>query len=522
MLKHLSIRQRLIFNAGVLMVFIALIVGVAVLGMQVSKSGVWRLTNQIYPLRLAHAAMVENLLRGRASEVDMVANNLNPGEIKRHKKAWDEAQQQATEQFSLVRSLSGKPELVDELDKMWDEVKQYREGVEKTYTPLVNNQFFEVRQAYDMMKTPLEHFNQALQRSKVLDAAFSGAVSAISGEVVDAVVMALRALVFASAVAMVLGLWVSWAIARSIVVPMASAAKVADTIATGDLTSFIEVQGRDETAWLLRSLAAMQGSLRNLVGQVRETADSIHLASTEVATGNADLSSRTEQAASSLQQTASSMEQLTGTVQQTSGSAQTASQLAVQASVVARRGGEMVAQVVSTMSEINGSSKKIADIIGVIDGIAFQTNILALNAAVEAARAGEQGRGFAVVAGEVRSLAQRSAEAAKEIKVLITSSVNRVEAGSRLVQNAGATMNDIVASVQRVSDIIGEITAMSSEQSEGMGQVSTAVSQLDQMTQQNSALVEESAAAAASLKDQARRLAGMVAKFRLSREAAPA
>jgi methyl-accepting chemotaxis protein len=248
---------------------------------------------------------------------------------------------------------------------------------------------------------------------------------------------------------------------------------------------------------------------------VQNATESIGTASAEIATGNQDLSARTEQTASNLQQAASSMEQLTGTVKQSADSARHANQLATSAAEVAARGGQVVSQVVATMDDINASSKKIADIIGVIDGIAFQTNILALNAAVEAARAGEQGRGFAVVASEVRSLAQRSAEAAKEIKGLIGASVEKVEGGSRLVADAGRTMAEIVSSVQRVSDIIGEITAASAEQSDGIGQINTSVSQLDQMTQQNSALVEQSAAAADSLKEQAVKLAQVVGTFKL-------
>jgi methyl-accepting chemotaxis protein len=252
------------------------------------------------------------------------------------------------------------------------------------------------------------------------------------------------------------------------------------------------------------------------ITQVRATADSLGTAATEIASGNADLSSRTEQAASSLQQTASSMEQLTHTVQSSAEAARQAHQLAESAASVAERGGRVVGGVVATMSEIDASSKKIADIIGVIDGIAFQTNILALNAAVEAARAGEQGRGFAVVAGEVRSLAQRSAEAAREIKALIGASVEKVSAGSQQVRDAGATMQQIVDSVRKVTDIVGEITRTAGEQSEGIGQVNGAVSQLDRMTQQNAALVEQSAAAAESLKEQARQLAEVLAIFRLS------
>jgi methyl-accepting chemotaxis protein len=316
-------------------------------------------------------------------------------------------------------------------------------------------------------------------------------------------------------VSLALGIVMAWRITRSVTVPVSEAVDVARVIAGGDLTRNVPTGGRDEDGDLLRAIDQMQESLRRLVGQVRNSTDSIGTASSEVASGSQDLSTRTEEAASSLQQTASAMEQLTSTVRQSADSARQANQLAVSAAEVAQRGGTVVSQVVSTMDEINASSRKIADIIGTIDGIAFQTNILALNAAVEAARAGEQGRGFAVVAGEVRSLAQRSAEAAREIKALIGASVDKVDTGSKLVADAGTTMTEIVASVQRVTDIIGEITAASSEQSDGIGQVNTAVTQLDQMTQQNAALVEQSAAAAESLKDQAARLAQLVGSFKL-------
>jgi methyl-accepting chemotaxis protein len=283
----------------------------------------------------------------------------------------------------------------------------------------------------------------------------------------------------------------------------------------GDLTAEIHIEGAAEATYALRSLKALQQSLQRTIGEIRSGSHQVSTASTEIASGNQDLSQRTEQTASNLQQTASSLSQLTGNVRQSADAAAQANQLASSATQVARRGGAVVSQVVSTMEEINSSSKKIADIIGVIDGIAFQTNILALNAAVEAARAGEQGRGFAVVAGEVRSLAQRSAEAAKEIKSLIGTSVDKVETGSKLVQDAGSTMDEIVASVQRVTDIIGEISAAAMEQSQGIGQVNEAVTRLDQMTQQNAALVEESAAAAESLKDQAQRMTTVVAAFRV-------
>jgi methyl-accepting chemotaxis protein len=309
---------------------------------------------------------------------------------------------------------------------------------------------------------------------------------------------------------------VGWATLRSVMRQIggepAEAALAMRAVADGDLTVSLP---RATPGSLLADLGEMISALRGTVSQVRGATDSISTASSQIATGNQDLSARTEQTASSLQETAASMEELTGTVRQSADAARTATQLAESAAQIARRGGTVVGEVVTTMQSINEASRKISDIIGVIDGIAFQTNILALNAAVEAARAGEQGRGFAVVAGEVRNLAQRSAEAAKEIKGLINASVERVETGSRLVGDAGQTMDEIVASVQRVTDVISEIGAATGEQSQGIGQVGTAVSQLDQMTQQNAALVEESAAAAESLRDQAQRLAEVVRRFRV-------
>jgi len=311
---------------------------------------------------------------------------------------------------------------------------------------------------------------------------------------------------------------VAWWMQRRVVDELGRAVRVAHDVAGGNLAVDADSRRSDELGDLMRALHRMTRQLSGSLSTVLESSSSIENASTEIATGNQDLSRRTEQTASNLQQTASSMEQLTGTVRQSADSARQASQLASSAAEVAARGGTVVSQVVSTMDEIHASSKKIGDIIGVIDGIAFQTNILALNAAVEAARAGEQGRGFAVVAGEVRSLAQRSAQAAREIKGLIGASVEKVESGSRLVADAGQTMNEIVGSVQRVTDIISEITAAAAEQSDGIGQVNGSVTQLDQMTQQNAALVEQSAAAAESLKDQAVRLRSIVHNFQLAGE----
>ena len=318
--------------------------------------------------------------------------------------------------------------------------------------------------------------------------------------------------------AMGLGGLIAWRITTSITAPIGRAVVVAERIAGGDLTSRVDVRIHDETGRLLEAIAAMQERLRTLVGEIGQTADSILVASSEVASGNLDLSQRTEQTSHNLQSAASSLVDLTGTVSQSADSARQANQLASTASDAATRGGEVVSQVVRTMDTISASSRKIADIISVIDGIAFQTNILALNAAVEAARAGEQGRGFAVVAGEVRSLAGRSANAAREIKTLIGASVDQVQEGSTLVNHAGKTIEELVLSVRRVSDIMGEITAATQEQSQRIGQVNQSVGALDEMTQQNAALVEEGAAAADSLKEQAGRLTEMVGAFRLTRD----
>ncbi len=319
--------------------------------------------------------------------------------------------------------------------------------------------------------------------------------------------------------AVVLGAVLALLVTRSIVRPVQRGRAAAEAIAQGDLTQPIDVSSKDEIGQLLQALAGMQTRLATIVGHVRINADGVATASAEIAHGNSDLSGRTEQQASALQETAASMDQLGSTVRQNADNARQANQLAVHASGVAAQGGTVVAQVVETMKGINDSSRQIGDILGVIDSIAFQTNILALNAAVEAARAGEQGRGFAVVAAEVRSLAQRSAEAAREIKGLIQTSVERVEQGTVLVDKAGATMTEVVQAIGRVTDIMGEISAASSEQSTSVAQVGEAVVQMDQATQQNAALVEQSAAAAGSLKTQASQLVEAVSVFRLQRGA---
>jgi len=334
----------------------------------------------------------------------------------------------------------------------------------------------------------------------------------------DAAAEGVMALCAGCALALVAGLSFAVVLTRSVVKPVRAAQELAQAIAAGDLTRDVRSGARDELGQLMQSMGAMVHSLRSIVGAVRSSSESIATGSAEIATGNADLSQRTEEQAANLQQTAASMEQLSSTVDNNAATALEAERLAGSASDIAVRGGSAVGEVVHTMEAISVSSRKIADIIGVIDGIAFQTNILALNAAVEAARAGEQGRGFAVVAGEVRLLAQRSAEAAREIKRLITDSTEKVEAGTRQVDAAGRTMSDIVAQVKRVNDLIGEISNATQEQKQGIGQVSGAVSQLDQVTQQNAALVEQSAAAADSLSQQTKRLVDAVSQFKLGHE----
>jgi len=324
-------------------------------------------------------------------------------------------------------------------------------------------------------------------------------------------------LVLGSAITLALAGIIAFWMTGSIVRPLNQAVKVAQTVAEGDLTSSIVPDGKDEAAQLMAALATMNANLLKIVSQVRDGTDSIATGSSQIASGNSDLSERTEKQASALEETASSMEELTSTMKQNAGHARQANELAVTASNIAVEGGQVVGEVVQTMSSINDSSKKIVDIISVIDGIAFQTNILALNAAVEAARAGEQGRGFAVVASEVRTLAQRSSAAAKEIKALIDNSVDKVDLGTKLVEQAGATMTKVVSSIKSVADMVNEISHASKEQSEGIEQVNQAITQMDQVTQQNASLVEESAAATKTLQDQASNLAKIVSAFQVNR-----
>ncbi|TFW26037.1 methyl-accepting chemotaxis protein [Duganella callida] len=409
----------------------------------------------------------------------------------------------------------------DEERALFADITKLRDQYQKAKTEVMNarkaGDSAKAEQAFNSSFTPAAETYQnkvksllTLQRKAIDDTAHA----------IDAANDRSNALLLLLAVLMVsVGSLAAWVISRSITVPLKSAVDIATTVANGDLTTpFDSRTNQDEIGDLMTALKSMNDALRQVVSQVQVGTHTIATASNQIAAGNMDLSQRTEEQASSLEETASSMEELTSTVRQNAENARQANQLAHAASEVAEKGGDIVSQVVNTMGSINDSSRKIFDIISVIDGIAFQTNILALNAAVEAARAGEQGRGFAVVASEVRGLAQRSAAAAKEIKELIGNSVEQVDIGSKLVQQAGSTMDDVVASVRRVTDIMGEITSASSEQSVGIDQVNTAITQMDQVTQQNAALVEEAAAAATSMQEQAARLAEVAASFKLGQD----
>jgi methyl-accepting chemotaxis protein len=414
--------------------------------------------------------------------------------------------------------------LTDAEKKIVAEIARFDQEIAAPFKEAIGQALaFNSEGAAKIIATRIDPVNQqaVIEMDKLVTVQQTATKEVLSGSVSDD--NKLMILLFSiGAVALAIGGVFAWMITHSIIGPLNQAVAVASRVATGDLTSQIEERSRDEIGQLFDALRQMNSNLAEIVGNVRTGTENIGVASKEIAEGNADLSARTESQASSLEETASSMEELTSTVKQNAENAREANQLVVSASDVAVRGGAVVGQVVDTMGSIKDSSRKIVDIIGVIDGIAFQTNILALNAAVEAARAGEQGRGFAVVAAEVRNLAQRSAGAAKEIKELISDSVEKVDAGGKLVDEAGKTMEEIVTSVKHVADIMSEITAASQEQSSGIEEVNHAIAQMDEMTQQNAALVEQAAAAAHSMQEQAAMLAQAVSVFKLEASAAPA
>jgi methyl-accepting chemotaxis protein len=515
MMIALSIRSRLLAAFGLMLVLLMAVAAVGGVGIVRARHSVETLINGVQTLRDHSDLALRGILNARVAEQAMLANNLDTAAIARHKKIWDAALADSRRELSEVRNRSDSAAVLEGLDALAGHIEAYRIAFEAFYKNLADSRFPDTSEAVAAMG-PVNAAVAAIEGGFAVHQKNLGAVvSHIESGVTRLVATTGVALVVVLAVAVGLGVLVAGAVTRSIVKPLAEAQAQATRIATGDLTQDVGVQGRDEAAQTLQSLQQMTEALRRLVGEVRDSAESIQTSSHEVAAGSLDLSQRTERAAASLQQTTGAIGVLTGNVRQSAESASTANDLASSAAAVAQRGGEVVAQVMATMDEIQASSRKIADITGVIDGIAFQTNILALNAAVEAARAGEHGRGFAVVAGDVRSLAQRSAAAAHEIKDLIGSSVERVNLGSRLVKDAGSTMSEIVTSAQKVCDTIEGITSAVIEQSNSIGQVHGTVNQLDEMTQQNAAMVEQSAAAADSLKGQAGRLAAAVASFRL-------
>ena len=514
-LGQLSIRARLYFATTFSLVLLTAVGALGYVALDRSRTTLQELFARQVQTLTDMAELRTGLGHLRRAEKDIIINFNNAVEVQALREGWSRQLDALRKSMAQVREVqAGNVEFTGALDKALAEVGQYEGGLVPIFDQIERalldgagagayaERFKAHMDTTDALLASLA--TQARGHMEEARAALDQRTATMSTLIAAAVLLGLAVLVPLTLFSV-----------RSITQSLEQARALAERIAAGDLSHAVQSRQRDEIGSLVAAMGRMQDALRTLVGQVQQAAGSIATASDEIALGNQDLSQRTEQTAASLQQTASSMELLTGTVQHSAESSRQASGLAASAAEVAVRGGAVVAQVVQTMGEISDSSRRIGDITGVIDSIAFQTNILALNAAVEAARAGEQGRGFAVVASEVRSLAQRSADAAKEIKALIGASVERVEGGSRLVAQAGETMTEIVASVRRVSDIVAEITSAAAEQAGSIGQVGQSVSHLDQMTQQNAALVEESAAASQSLRDQAGRLTEAVSRFKL-------
>ena len=514
-LGRLSIRTRLYFGTIFSLVLLVIIGAMGFIALDRTRGTLEVLFSQRVQTLTDMSDLRTALGDLRRAEKDIIINFNNTVEVAALRESWGKTLAALRKSLAEVRQVqAGDAAFVAAIDKSLDEIKQYEAGIVPIFDQIERAQIDGAGGgAYaDRLKTHMEATDQLFSRlatsaREQMQEARQGVDSlaaTMSGLIGVALVLALAVLIPLTTLSV-----------RSITRSLAQARDLAERIAGGDLSRDTQALNHDEVGQLVTAMGRMQQSLRGLVRQVQDAAGNISTASSEIATGNHDLSQRTEQTAANLEEAASSMEMLTSTVQQSAQASRQASDFASSAAEVAARGGAVVSQVVSTMDQIPTSSRKIADITGVIDSIAFQTNILALNAAVEAARAGEQGRGFAVVASEVRSLAQRSAGAAKEIKELIGSSVERVEDGSRLVSQAGQTMTEIVGSVRRVSGIIHEITASAAEQSDNIGHISQSVTQLDQMTQQNAALVEQSTAASESLREQALQLTRAVSQFKL-------
>ncbi len=522
MLRQLRIRPRLQLSFAILLVFSTIVVVIGGFGLHVARQGLAGITQELIPINTIVGSARVGLLESRSSAALMAASIFETQDIAAAKAQWDKAQRQIDQAMSDFQARIKTQKSRDDLATFANNVKRYREKLEIFATTMAKSGYADSKEALvDLKAAEAAGWTAAFEQLSGIDETLRQGSQSVFTKVNGAVATIFTVFIAAFVVLCMMGVGIASLLGRSIVAPLDQAREFASQIARGDFTSRPPLIGKDEATDMMRALDDMRNSLTRVVAGVRHAADGIQVASGEVASGNRDLSARTESQAAALQQTAASMDQLGATVGRNADSAEQANKLARSASGVAAQGGVVVAQVVETMRGINDSSKKIADIIGVIDGIAFQTNILALNAAVEAARAGEQGRGFAVVAGEVRSLAQRSAEAAKEIKVLIVDSVSKVEQGSVLADRAGETMSEVVQSIQRVSGIVAEISAASHEQSAGVAQTSQAISQMDGATQQNASLVEEMAAAAASLNTQAQELVRAVGIFRFSPGATP-
>ena len=512
-ISNLKIGTRLGLGFGVVVLLLAAVALVAVTRINLINQATERILHDSFgKLTLARHIQTEVNVQSRLLR-NAVIGAADPAEVREQLEKLDASLKSNEEYIVKLEAMLTLPkgkELFKALRERRDAysaarnalIKLIKEGQSEQAAKFVSKELRLVQVPYFKVINEMEDFQEVLMQKDGEEIAAGGA-------------LAVQLTLILSTTALIGAVLIGWFITRSITMPVNRAVVFAQTVAAGDLSGQIDVRGKDEIGALLQALNDMTRSLNNIVGQVRAGSDEISTATAEVASGNLDLSSRTEQQASALEETASSMEELTSTVKQNSDNARQANQLAVSAVDVARQGGAVVTEVVTTMGHIHASAGKIADIIGVIDGIAFQTNILALNAAVEAARAGEQGRGFAVVASEVRNLAQRSAGAAREIKTLINDSVEQVNAGNQLVAKAGTTMTEVVASIQRVTDIMSEITAASREQEVGIGQINQAVNEMDAVTQQNAALVEQAAAATAALEGQASRLTQVVSVFKL-------